>query len=61
VNKLIARQVEVFMHRKESDSEYHSETCQAVALGNFKGVAVGTAAGKKPLINKCQFYQAVHG
>jgi len=58
-NKLIARQVEVFMARKESDSEYHNETCKAVALGNFEGVAVGTAAGKEPLINKCQFYQAL--
>ena len=46
------------MARRESDSEYHSETFKVVALRNFEGVAVGTAAGKVPLISKCQFYQA---
>jgi len=46
-NKLISRQVEVFAARKYYDSEYHSEACQAVAFGTFKGVPVDTGAQKK--------------
>ena len=50
-NKLISRQVEVFTARKDYDkdydSEYHSDACQAVASGTFKGVPVDTRAQKK--------------
>jgi len=58
-NKLIARQIEVFMSRKDSDSEFYSEACHAVASGNFKGVPVQPSSGKEKLINKGQFYQAL--
>ena len=58
-NKLIAREVEIFTARKDSDSQYYAEACQGVASGTFKGVTVLGAAGKEKLIAKGQFYQAL--
>lgn len=58
-NKLIARQVQVFSARKECDSEYYSEACQAVAAGTFRGITVASSVGKERLISKPQFYQAL--
>lgn len=58
-NRLIGRQVQVFLARKESDSEFYSEACQAVAAGIFKGVSVAATAGKEKVICKGQFYQAL--
>jgi hypothetical protein len=57
--KLIARQVQVFTARKDCDSEYYAEACQAVVAGTFKGVVVASNAGKEKLISKPQFYQAL--
>ena len=57
--KLIARQVQVFTARKDCDSEYYAEACQAVVAGTFKGVVVASNAGTEKLISKPQFYQAL--
>ena len=56
-NKLIARQIEIFKARKDYD--FHTEACQAVESGTFKGVPVQTSPGKEKLINKGQFCQAL--
>jgi len=57
--KLISKQVLLFTARKESDSEYYTESCEAVASGEFKGVKLLTTDGKLPEIPKGQFYQAL--
>ena len=58
-NKLIARQIEIFKARRDTDSEFYTEACQAVESGTFKGVLVQTSPGQEKLINKGQFYQAL--
>ena len=57
--KLISKQVLLFTARKESDSEYYTESCEAVASGEFQGVKLLTTAGNVPEIPKGQFYQAL--
>ena len=47
------------MTREESAAEYWSESCNAIANGNFQGVKLAEAAGKQQLIRKDQFYQAL--
>ena len=56
---LISNQVLLFLARKESDSEYYTEACEAVASGEFKGVTLLPTDGKLPEIPKGQFYQAL--
>uniref|UniRef100_A0A8C8RZV8 E3 SUMO-protein ligase KIAA1586-like n=1 Tax=Pelusios castaneus TaxID=367368 RepID=A0A8C8RZV8_9SAUR len=60
-SKLIRRQVQVFIARRECDSEFYREACEAIASGCFKGVRVNMSvnAGKQIEISKCQFYQAL--
>ena len=58
-NKLVSRQVEVFVTRKTADAEYYKEACAAVESGVFRGVQVSQAANKQPEIPKAQFYQAL--
>lgn len=57
--KLISNQVLLFSAREDSDSEYYTEACEAVASGEFKGVTLLTTDGKLPEIPKGQFYQAL--
>jgi hypothetical protein len=62
-NKLIARQVELFVARKEGACEYYAEACEGVKSGLFKGVMVtfssASRTGKVQDINVGQFYQAL--
>uniref|UniRef100_A0A8C8SR57 Uncharacterized protein n=2 Tax=Pelusios castaneus TaxID=367368 RepID=A0A8C8SR57_9SAUR len=60
-SKLISRQVQVFIARRECDSEFYQEACEAIAAGCFKDVCVNMSlnAGKQIEISKYQFYQAL--
>lgn len=58
-NKLIPRQVQIFSARKECDSEFYSEACQAVRTGAFRGIQLAASVGKERAICKSQFYQAL--
>jgi len=58
-HKLISKQVEVFLSRRECDSYFYKEACQAVADGKFKDIVVSSGTGKEKEISKVQFYQAL--
>lgn len=56
---LVSKQVEIFSAKRDTDSFCYSEACQAVARGNFKGVALAAGNGKQFEIPKGQFCQAL--
>jgi len=57
--KLISRQIEVFVARKDNHSLHYKEACQAVADGTFQTVSVSASVGKEKEIKPGQFYQAL--
>ncbi len=58
-HRLISRQVEVFLARRDCNSHCYNEACKAVIDGNFQGVAVRAGTGNEKAIKKNQFYQAL--
>ena len=57
-HRLIIRQIEVFVARKETMGKFYAEACKGVQEGQFITVAVSTVSGKEKEICKAQFYQA---
>jgi hypothetical protein len=57
--KLISKQIEIFLARKKTGSNYLSEANRAVAAGSFKGVAISSNSDWQPLISRAQFYQSL--
>ena len=57
--RMISRQIEVFVARKDTVGNYYAEACRAVEEGKFKTVDVSETAGKEREICKGQFYQAL--
>jgi hypothetical protein len=58
-HRLISRQIDIFLARKESNSVFYREACEAVANGEFHGVPIGSGTGKEKAIKKGQFYQSL--
>jgi hypothetical protein len=58
-HRMICRQIEVFVARKETLGNYYAEACKAVDEGKFKKVEINTNAGKEREICKAQFNQAL--
>ena len=57
--RLLARQLEVFVARKSTEGEYYGFACKAVNEQVFFGVQVAESTGKEKEINKNQFYQSL--
>jgi hypothetical protein len=57
--KLVARQMQVFIARQDSDSDYYSKVCKAEAAWKFRDVPISAPVGKEKSISKGQFYQAL--
>ena len=58
-HRMICRQIEVFVARKETAGNFYAEACKAVEEGKFKIVEISASAGKEKEICKAQFYQAL--
>jgi hypothetical protein len=48
-HRLISRQVEVFLARKESDSYYYKQACDARIIRQFKGIVLCDAGKEKEI------------
>jgi hypothetical protein len=49
----------VLIARQDSDSDYYSEACKAVAAGKFRDIPISASVGKEKSVSKGQFYQAL--
>ena len=57
--KVISKQVAVFSARASCQAEHYNEACEAVDLGEFKGITLLSNDRKQHEIPKGQFYQAL--
>ena len=58
-HRLVSRQVEVFLARKETDSSFYREACKALKEEKFNEVQLRAECEKKKEIIKLQSYQAL--